>query len=124
MITAFEIYQDVRDELRYVGVSEVVRKGGFGLGRKIGDAADTILADHRKRLAQLAAKVENLEIGNTVLSHRRKKKSIGDWLDYIFTGNCSLAEENVLKDLIVQACNRTARQDGGRDYPFPELGDA
>lgn len=123
VITAFEIDQDTRDELRYIGVSEVVKKDGFGLGRKIGDAADAILADRQKRLVQLTAKVENLEMGNSVISHRGEKKRIADWLDYIFAEDRPLGEENKLVDLMAQACNRAARLDD-RDYPFPEIGDA
>ena len=124
VITAFEIGHDTRSELLYIGVSKVVKKAGSGLGREIGAAADAILADHRKRLAQLTTKVENLEIGNAVLSHHGEKKSIKDWLECIFAGNCSLAEENALKDLMVQACNRTSRPDGDSGYRFPEFGDA
>lgn len=124
VITAFEIGQDTRSELLYIGVSKVVKKGGFGLGREIGAAADAILADHRKRMAQLTTKVENLEIGNAALPHHGEKKSIKDWLEYIFAGNCSLAEENELKDLMVQACNRASRPDADSGYRFPEFGDA
>lgn len=123
VITAYETDQTTKKELEHIGVARIVTKHGTRLAADIEDAADSILADRRKRLAQLSAKVDNLGIGNAVVRHDGDSKTIQDWLEYIFAGHCSTSKEAVLKNLLVQTCNRINRPDDGRNYPFPEIGD-
>ena len=119
VMSAFVVSQSVRNELSYIGVTEVIQKEGIGLDDAIENAAEKILTDGRKQLTQLTNKVTKFGLWDALLA--RNGGSIKDALNYVWDGDCSAEERIGILDAIIQECNKTSRLDD-RDYPFPEIG--
>ena len=118
VMTAFVVNQSVRNELSYIGVTEVIQKEGIGLDDAIEDAAERILTDDRKQLVQLTNKVAGFGLWDALAGNGG---SIKDALNYVWDGDCSAEKRNSILDAIIQKCNKASRLDDS-DYPFPEIG--
>ena len=123
VFTAFVVDGKTKDELADMGIPETIEKTGVmgKLSSRIESAADAILASHKQRLSLLTAKISSLGLGDRVIAHGGQERTIENWLDRIFAGKYSIEEENVLRDLMVQECNRHLAPDG-QPHNFPPLG--